>query len=123
MKRGSIALAALIGILALAPSRAAEPAALAFIDLNYAENGIEVLGKALAITDVHVKGKMTISRKGAAGSVSTSQGADLAIAAGESAEVARVNVSYHAGDRIEVTIVLSQDGKIIARSSVSAGGL
>lgn len=123
MKRGSVIMAVLVGVLASGPSDAAEPAVLAFIDLNYTDNGIEVLGKALAVSDVHVKGKMTISRKGASGTVSTSQGSGLTIAAGKSAEIARVNVSYHAGDRIEVIVVLSQDGKIIAESSLSTGGL
>jgi hypothetical protein len=116
-------MAALLGVLASGPGYSAEPAALAFIDLRYTDNGIEVLGKALAIADIQVKGEMTISRKGAAGSVSTRQGSDLSMTKGQSAEIARVNVSYQAGDQIEVKVVLSQNGNILAQSSLKTGGL
>lgn len=118
-----MALAAFLGVLASGPGHSAESAAFAFIDLRYTDNGIEVLGKALAVADIQVKGEMTISRKGASGSVSTRQGSDLSIAAGKSAEIARVNVSYQAGDQIEVKVILSRDGKIIAQSSLSTGDL
>jgi hypothetical protein len=111
----------ILGAIAVAPGRSAEPAALAFIDLRYTDDGIEVLGKALAVTDIQLKGEMTVSRKGASGSVSTRQGSDLLMTKGQSAEIARVNVSYQAGDRIDVKVVLSQDGNIVAQSSITTG--
>ena len=119
MKRKSIILAALIGASAPTVGHAADSAALAFIDLNRTDSGIEIAGRVLALTSVQVKGEMTISRKGSAVSVSTRQGSDLTLAAGQSADVARVNVSFQPGDAIDVTVVLSQDGKIISQTTLT----
>lgn len=122
VNRKSAILAAVLGVSSPVLGHAAESSALAFIDLRYTPGGIEVAGKALAVSDIQLTGEMTISRKGAGGSVSTRQGSELTMAAGESAEIARVNVSYQAGDQIEVRVVLSQDGAVVAESTLTANG-
>jgi hypothetical protein len=119
MKRKSIILVALVGASFPAVGRAADPAALAFINLQHTDSGIEIVGRAFAVTDVHLKGEMTISRNGGAGSVSTRQGGDLILGAGQSGDFARTNVSFQAGDAIEVTVVLSQDGKVISQATLA----
>lgn len=103
------------------PTAGAEQSALAVIDVVGTQSGIEVVGKAVALTDARLSGKMSISRQGAAGSVSTSQGGELELSAGETGDIARVGISFQPGDRLEVTVVLMQDGNVVSEASLRTG--
>lgn len=94
--------------------------ALALIDVAMQGDSIEIVGSALALTSGQFSGEMTISRKGASGTVSTRQGRELDLAAGAKADIARVSVSHQTGDLLSVTLTLSRDGAVIARSTLSA---
>jgi hypothetical protein len=111
-------------MLAFLPGAEAAPgAALAVISLDQSGDNLQIVGQALGLADATVSGEMTISRKGKAGSVTTKQGGKVEVAAGKRADIARVGVSFAAGDFLEIRLVLMQDGNIIAQSTVSTGGL
>lgn len=122
MRSRKIALAALAGLAMSGPAAAGSGAALAIIDVLKTENGIEIVGKALAMSDARISGEMVISRKGASGSVSTRQGSDFDLTSGQSVDIARVGVSYVGGDLLEITLTLRQDGVVIAESVLTTTG-
>lgn len=95
--------------------------ALALISVDAGKDGIEVVGTALALAAGAFTGEMVIDRKGGAGTVSTRQSRDLTLAAGERADIARVGVSYAAGDRLTVTVKLTRDGATVAQATLSTG--
>jgi hypothetical protein len=109
-----------MGLAMLSASSAAEEgAAIALVSVTKSRDGIEIAGRALALTDVTISGAMTISRKGSSGSVSTKQGRQLKMTAGETADIAKVGVSYKPGDLLDVTLVLKEGDQVIAQSSVT----
>lgn len=122
MRSRKIALAALAGLAMSGSAAAGSGAALAIIDVLKTESGIEIVGKALAMSDAHISGEMVISRKGASGSVSTRQGSDFDLTSGQSVDIARVGVSYVGGDLLEITLTLRQDGVVIAESVLTTTG-
>lgn len=93
--------------------------ALALISVKPHDAGIEIVGSALAIDDGHFKGELVISRQGVSGSVSTRQAREFDLSAGEAADIARVGISHNKEGRLEVTVTLKQDGKVIAKASLS----
>lgn len=122
MRSRKIALAALAGLAMSGPASAGSGAALAIIDVLKTESGIEIVGKALAMSDARISGEMVISRKGTSGSVSTRQGSDFDLTSGQSVDIARVGVSYVGGDLLEITLTLRQDGVVIAESVLTTTG-
>lgn len=119
----AVLMAAVAGLATTLPGAAtAAGAAIAVIDVVKTEGGIEIVGKALAMTDTKISGEMVISRKGASGSVSTRQGSDFDLTEGQSVDIARVGVSYAGGDRLEITVTLKQDGVVIAETALSTTG-
>jgi hypothetical protein len=112
-------LAWLAGIVLAEPLVAGE--ALALVDVDIREQGIEVVGTAVAITSGEYQGEMIIDRKGRSGSVSTRQSRDIALSAGERADIARVGVSFQPGDKVTVTVVLRRDGSLISQAVLSTG--
>lgn len=120
VRRPGIALVALAALCPL-PAAGADQAALAVIDVVGTPGGIEVVGRAVALTDAKLSGRMSISRQGASGTVSTSQGSELDISAGESADIARVGISFQAGDRLEVTLVLTREGEVVSEAVLRTG--
>lgn len=112
-------LAWLAGIVLAEPLVAGE--ALALVDVDIREQGIEVVGTAVAITSGEYQGEMIIDRKGRSGSVSTRQSRDIALSAGERADIARVGVSFQPGDKVTVTVVLRRDGSLISQAILSTG--
>ena len=102
------------------PARAGdESAALALIGVETSDGGIEVVGSAVAVESGTFDGEMVIDRQGASGSVSTRQSRNLVLSAGERADIARVGVSYQAGDRLSVTVTLKRDGAIVSQATLS----
>lgn len=102
-------------------AHAGEQVALAVIDVARTADGIEIVGRAVGLADGPVSGLMTISRTGQSGSVSTSQGGEIDMKAGQAADIARVGVSFQPGDRLEVVLALSQGANVIARTTLTAG--
>ena len=52
-------------------------------------DGLTLVGRAQALTDADGAARMVVTKKGASGRVSTTQGGDFALSAGDSADVAR----------------------------------
>ncbi len=116
---GKLLLAA--GMCLTVPAEADEKSgALALISVNAGEDGIEVVGTALAIEAGAFKGEMVVDRKGSSGTVSTRQSRDVTLAAGDQADIARVGVSYRAGDQLTVTVTLTRDGALVSEATLSA---
>lgn len=125
-RRSSLSLLALAGLLGGGLSAMSEDgtggAAVTVIDIERSAHGVDIVGRAVAFEPGLYRGEMTISRQGASGSVSTRQSREFELAAGETGSIARVGVSHSPGDKLEVTIVLTQNGSVISRSSLTAGG-
>lgn len=121
MCKARLALAAFMAVAAVSTVAAAgsDAAVLPMIELRHVGGNLEIVGKALALSDANVSGELVISRSGEGGTVSTRQGGNLELAAGQLANVATVSVSYAGGDRLDVTLTLSRDGSIVARSVLS----
>ncbi|EAS51333.1 hypothetical protein SI859A1_02148 [Aurantimonas manganoxydans SI85-9A1] len=116
--RHSALLAAGIMLVTGGASRAAEPGAIAAIVVEPTDDGVRMTGRAVALSVLSVDAKMTIERSGSGGRTSTSQGGRFTLEKGESADVATVGLSMAAGDALSVELVLSVDGRTIARSVV-----
>lgn len=92
---------------------------LPMIELRHVDGGLEIAGKALALSESNVSGELVINRSGQGGTVSSQQGGTLELAAGQVADVAKVNLSYADGDKLDVTLTLRRNGIFIARSTLS----
>ena len=104
------------------PSAAlADSVAVAVIDVVAGNDGLQIVGKASALADTSVDGKLSIIRTGAAGSVNTSQGGTVTVKAGESADIARVGLSFQPGDTFEADLVLTKDGATVSQATVRVG--
>jgi len=117
----SLLWSSVVGLAALAPVHALASSAIAVINVTPTKDGIQVIGQALALVDAKISGELSISRKGQAGSVTTKQGGQLDMSAGQTADIARVGVSYKTGDLLDVTLVLTQDGIVISETTLKAG--
>ncbi len=93
--------------------------AIALIGVTGRDGGIELVGSALAVEGGTFRGDMVIDRRGAGGSVSTRQAGEVVLAPGERADIARVEVSYQPGDRLDVTVTLTRDGVFVAQTTLS----
>jgi hypothetical protein len=93
--------------------------ALAVISVNPQDSGIEVVGSVLAIDAGLYRGELIIDRQGASGKVSTRQAREVTLAAGATADIARVGISYNSGDDLTVTVKLTRDGAVISRATLS----
>jgi hypothetical protein len=103
-------------------SAAAEPgAAVAAIAVEPSDNGILLVGKAVALAPASIDARMTIERSGSGGRMSTSHGGAFTLEKGSSVDVASVGLSMAPGDRLSVELVLSKKGQPIARSVVEVG--
>ena len=122
LPKASLLVACLAGAGALPEtSYAADGVALALIDVEARADGIEIVGSALAIEAGTFEGEMVIDRKGASGSVATRQSRDFVLSAGERSDIARVGVSYQAGERLSVTVTLRRDGNTVSEATLSTG--
>ena len=92
---------------------------LAEIDIVPREGGLDIIGRAIALESGVVRGQMKIERHGAGGNVNTQQGREMALKAGEAADIARVGVSFQPGDQLEITVTLWRDDKAVAVATVS----
>lgn len=122
MKRMSLVLASALGMAMLAPMAARAGSAIAVIHVAATKDGIRVVGQALALADAKITGELSVSRKGASGSVTSRQGGELDIAAGQTADLARIAVSYGKGDLLEVRLVLTERGSIVSVATLKTGG-
>lgn len=124
MGKKTLLASAAIGLAAISSAGATDQAgsALAVIDVRNGANGIEVVGRALAITDAKLSGTMVLHREGPSGSVTSSQGSDVELAAGQSADIARVNVNFEDGSRLDIKLTLKQGDVVIAESTLTSTG-
>lgn len=114
-----VALLLLGGLVSAQSSETPPVGALALIGIEQRENGIEIVGSALSLSEAELTGEMEISRRGSSGSVTTRQGGTLSLSAGETGDVARVGISFQPGDHLTVTMTLKQNGNIISEASIS----
>jgi hypothetical protein len=121
MCNAKLVLAAFMSLAAVPTIAAAggDNAILPMIELRHVDGSLEIVGKALALSDSNVSGELVINRSGQAGMVSSRQGGNLELAAGQVANVAKVNLSYAEGDKLDVTLTLSRNGSVVARSILS----
>jgi hypothetical protein len=95
--------------------------AFAVIDIQPAEAGITVAGKAFSLLSIEVEAEMLIERKGKSGTVSTRQGRVLKLKPGTTENIAQTGVNFGEGDTIAVTVLLKQAGVVVAESTATAG--
>lgn len=102
---------------------AQEPAnSVPTITITPTSNGIEVVGSAVGLSRGKATGTLTIERHGRSGTARTRQSRELDLGPGETAYIARTGVSFGAGDTLDVTVTLEQDGQIIGTATVKSRG-
>ena len=62
---------------------------------------------------------MVVTKKGASGRVSTTQGGDFALSAGDSADVAHVGLSMAPGDQVVVELSLTSGDRVLSTSRLA----
>lgn len=62
---------------------------------------------------------MIVTKTGLSGRVSTTQGGEFALAAGESADVATVGLSTSPGDRLTVDLTLTSGERVLSTSRLT----
>lgn len=115
------AAAALIAVALGSNSAFGQSPVFAVIDIQPAESGIIISGKAFALSPIKVEAEMVIERKGKSGTVSTRQSRALDLQPGTTEDIARTGVNFGDGDTVAVTILLKHEGVIVAESTTTAG--
>ncbi|WP_099864397.1 curli-like amyloid fiber formation chaperone CsgH [Pararhizobium haloflavum] len=115
MRRLIMVLAGLMAAGQLA--HADEGPALAAVSIEPGDGGVTIVGRATALEGGRYEARMVIEKSGTSGRTSTRQGAHLDLAAGESADVARVGLSLQAGDSLAVTVEVMEDGAVVSRAT------
>ena len=77
-------------------------------------DGLTLVGRAQALTDADGEARMVVTKKGASGRVSTTQGGDFALSAGDSADVAHVGLSMAPGDQVVVELSLTSGDRVLS---------
>lgn len=96
-------------------------AAIATIEVERDTATVRLTGKALALTGGLYEAQLKIEKSGTSGRSSTSQGGAFELGEGESATVATVGLSIDPQDVLAAELVLSADGREVARSRLSVG--
>lgn len=101
----------------------AEPAsaAIASIAVEAEAGSVRLSGHALGLAEGHVAARMTITKSGPSGRMSTTQGGEFDLSKGKDAVVATVSLSMAAGDRLDVDLVLTDGQREVSRSKLSVG--
>lgn len=82
-------------------------------------DGLTLVGRAQALTDADGEARMVVTKKGASGRVSTTQGGDFALSAGDSADVAHVGLSMAPGDQVVVELSLTSGDRVLSTSRLA----
>ena len=82
-------------------------------------DGLTLVGRAQALTDADGAARMVVTKKGASGRVSTTQGGDFALSAGDSADVARVGLSMAPGDQVVVELSLTSGDRVLSTNRLA----
>ena len=82
-------------------------------------DGLTLVGRAQALTDADGEARMVGTKKGASGRVSTTQGGDFALSAGDSADVAHVGLSMAPGDQVVVELSLTSGDRVLSTSRLA----
>lgn len=90
----------------------------ASVAVTSSDETVTIIGKATASEAGSYRGQMIISKIGQSGRANTTQGGSLELAAGETADIARVGLSMQPGDRIEVSVNVL-DGETVLATAVT----
>ena len=82
-------------------------------------DGLTLVGRAQALTDADGEARMVVTKKGASGRVSTTQGGDFALSTGDSADVAHVGLSMAPGDQVVVELSLTSGDRVLSTSRLA----
>lgn len=124
--RGRFALLASL-LLSVAGASSAQDAVAGRVDVlpqitvvsSPAGDMLTVSASIVAIRAVEVTGEMVVSRKGAAGTVSSRQSRQIALPAGGAAIIAETSVSFAPGDDLDVLATIYKDGIVMSRATLS----
>lgn len=107
---------------AMAQEASTSPAAIGWLSVEPSSSGVLIVGHVLGLAKGEVKATMTISRSGKSGSTRTSQSNDVSLEPGKTAALSRTGLSFAPGDRLDVELTLSSNGRTISKSRVETGG-
>lgn len=114
-----------LAVSGLSPAQAGDAqrgGAVGVIDLEPGENTITVTGRVVALVEGHYDAAMSVKRSGKSGNTNSTQKGAFDLAPGESADVARMGISYAPGDDLSVGLTISRNGVAIWRTTASAAG-
>ncbi|SMC93336.1 hypothetical protein SAMN06297251_11338 [Fulvimarina manganoxydans] len=114
-----LALALLVGGAGSSSAQTRDASAAASIAVSPRDDGLTLIGKAHALTNAEGQARMIVTKTGLSGRVSTTQGGEFALAAGESADVATVGLSTSPGDRLTVDLTLTSGERVLSTSRLT----
>lgn len=97
----------------MAPAAAHAGAAVGAIVIEPGGDNLTITGRAVAVSDGHYDVDMNVRKSGKTGTTTTTQSGAFDLAAGESADVAKLGVSFAPGDDVVVELKVSEAGKVI----------
>lgn len=80
---------------------------------------LTISASVLAHAATTVSGELVVSRKGAAGVVSTRQARDFVLAAGDTGTIAELGISYSPADSLDIVAIVYRGGVAISRATLS----
>lgn len=90
---------------------------LASISMDHTPSGLTIAARAHALTGGDYEADMRIEKDGPSGTMSTRQGNALTLAAGDTADIARVGLSLAPGDSLSIRVDIYHDGELIAETT------
>jgi hypothetical protein len=91
-------------------------AAIAIITVERTDAGLSVTGGALALSAGDYDAVMSIDKYGKSGTMKTKQAGKMSLGAGQSSSIAKVGLSYEAGDKVDIRLDVTASGKAVSQA-------
>jgi hypothetical protein len=104
----------MVGPVAAASLEAA--AAVATITVGRTDAGLSVTGGALALSAGDYEATMSIDKHGKSGTMKTKQAGKMSLGVGQSGSIAKVGLSYEPGDKVDILLDVTADGKAVSQA-------
>jgi hypothetical protein len=90
--------------------------AVATITVGRSDAGLSVTGGALALSAGDYDAVMSIDKHGKSGTMKTKQAGKMSLGAGQSGSIAKVSLSYEAGDKVDIRLDVTAGGKAVSQA-------
>lgn len=94
-------------------------AAVILLATEPAPQGIVIVSRVHALADGEFTAEVRVERRAGAGQISMAQSRSLRLAAGETGDIARSQLSFGSGDLLDVNATVMAAGQVISRSRLT----